>query len=114
MALKTSVADPGCLSGSEIFQLRVPGLNPHKKIQVFLTQKIVSYSQKYDRIMIFYPSRIPDPGVEKAPEPGSRIRNTAQNVSDSSHEMTFGDFPLSPLRGINIGRNKSNQSLTKT
>jgi hypothetical protein len=28
------------------------------------------------RIMTFYPSRIPDPGVKKAPDPGSRIRNT--------------------------------------
>jgi hypothetical protein len=25
----------------------------------------------------FLPSRIPDPGVKKAPNPGSRIRNTA-------------------------------------
>ncbi len=28
------------------------------------------------RILIFYPSRIPDPGVKKAPDPGSWIRNT--------------------------------------
>ncbi len=28
-------------------------------------------------ILIFYRSRIPDPGVKKAPDPGSRIRNTA-------------------------------------
>jgi hypothetical protein len=26
------------------------------------------------RMLTFYPSRIPDPGVKKAPEPGSRIR----------------------------------------
>jgi hypothetical protein len=25
-------------------------------------------------ILTFYPSRIPDPGVKKAPDPGSRIR----------------------------------------
>jgi hypothetical protein len=38
-------------------------------------------SRKYDlgcstwiRILIFYPSRIPDPGDKKAPDPGSRIR----------------------------------------
>jgi hypothetical protein len=28
------------------------------------------------RMLTFYPSRIPDPGVKKAPDPGSRIRNT--------------------------------------
>jgi hypothetical protein len=43
-------------------------------------------SRKYDpgcssriRMLTFYPSRIPDPGVKKAPDPRSwiRIRNTA-------------------------------------
>jgi hypothetical protein len=29
------------------------------------------------RMLTFYPSRIPDPGVKKAPDLGSRIRNTA-------------------------------------
>ncbi len=29
------------------------------------------------RILTFYPSRILDPGVKKAPDPGSRICNTA-------------------------------------
>jgi hypothetical protein len=28
------------------------------------------------RMLIFYPSRFPDPGVKKAPDLGSRIRNT--------------------------------------
>jgi hypothetical protein len=33
------------------------------------------------RMLTFYPSRIPDPGVKKAPDPGSRIRirNTGRN-----------------------------------
>ncbi len=29
------------------------------------------------RMLTLLPSRIPDPGVKKAPNPGSRIRNTA-------------------------------------
>jgi hypothetical protein len=35
------------------------------------------------RMLTFYPSRIPDPGVKKAPDPGSRIRirNTAKKVT---------------------------------
>jgi hypothetical protein len=38
----------------------------------------------------FYPSRIPDPGVKNAPDPGSRIqiRNTAQQT----HKL-FAQFP---------------------
>jgi hypothetical protein len=33
-------------------------------------------SDPLDPDLDFYPSRMPDPGVKKAPDPGSRIRNT--------------------------------------
>jgi hypothetical protein len=38
------------------------------------------------RIMTFHPSRIPDPGVKRAPDPGSRtrIRNTGKIKNPSS------------------------------
>jgi hypothetical protein len=51
-----------------------PHSHPHQRIQVFSTQKLFLSSQKNDQGMfisdpIFFP--IPDPGVIKAPDPGS-------------------------------------------
>ncbi len=87
----TNVADPGCLSwitdptffhpGSQIpdrnFSIPDPG-SASKNLSI-LTQKWFLTSRKYDpscssriRILTFYPSRILDPGVKKAPDPGSR------------------------------------------
>ncbi len=72
----TSLADPGGLS-------RISDLNffhPVSRICIkefkYFTQKLFLSSRKFDpgcssRIQIFYPSRIPDPGVNKTPEPGS-------------------------------------------
>jgi hypothetical protein len=64
--------------GSRFKKIRIPDPNPHKIIEEFLTQKLFLSSRKYDSvwssrilILIFYPSRIPDPGVKKAPDPGS-------------------------------------------
>ncbi len=82
----SSVADPGCLTripdlfffspGSEFFPFRIP--DPHQRILVFLSKKLFLSSRKDDpgcssriRILIVYPSRIPDPGIKKAPDPGS-------------------------------------------
>jgi hypothetical protein len=66
-----SVADPGCFSRSRIRIKEFKYCNPKKG---FLS------SRKYDPvvhpgsripILTFYPSRIPDPGVKKAPDTGS-------------------------------------------
>jgi hypothetical protein len=77
---------PGCLS-------RIPDHNFFhlgsririEEFKYFNPKKMVSKLLKYDpgcspliRILIFYPSQIPDPGVKKAPDPGSRIRNTGR------------------------------------
>jgi hypothetical protein len=89
-----SVADPGCLSRIRFFPSRIP--NPGSKLSPpwipdpgsalknlsILTPKILKKwflsSKMYDpgcasriRMLTFYPSRIPDPGVKKAPDPGS-------------------------------------------
>jgi hypothetical protein len=34
------------------------------------------------RILIFYPSRIPDPGIKKAPDSGSRITVLGSRIPD--------------------------------
>jgi hypothetical protein len=59
--------------GSKRFS--VPGPDPHQIIYVYLTQKLFISSRKYApgcssriQILIFYPFRIPDPGVKKAPD----------------------------------------------
>ncbi len=72
-----SVADPGCLSrirlfsipdpGSELFLSRIPDFNPKKWFLSFMKHV---HPESRIRILTFYPSRIPDPGVKKAPDPG--------------------------------------------
>ncbi len=71
--LKTSVADPGCLSRIRIFSIP----DPHQTIEVFLHKKLFLSSWQYDpgcssqtQILDFFLS-IPDPGAKKAPDPGS-------------------------------------------
>jgi hypothetical protein len=78
------IPDPNCLHpGSRILIKEFKYFTPKKPKKWFLSSK-----KKYDpgcssRIpdpdADFLPSRIPDPGVKKAPNPGSwiRIRNTA-------------------------------------
>jgi hypothetical protein len=73
------IPDPGIgffFSGSRV--KKIPNPDPHQRIKVFFTLKKFLSSRKYDpgfssriRILIFYPSRIPDPEVIKAPDPGS-------------------------------------------
>ncbi len=99
----SSVPDPGCLSripdptffhpGSRIRTVSIPDPGSSSKNLSILTPKKPKTwflsSRKYDpvcssriRMQTFYPSRIPDPGVKKAPDPGSRIRirNTVHSV----------------------------------
>jgi hypothetical protein len=60
------IPDPG----PEFF----PSPDPHQSILSILTKKISSGLFIPDLDPDFYPSQIPDPGVEKAPDPGSQIR----------------------------------------
>jgi hypothetical protein len=68
--------------GSQIGTVSIPGPGSAWKNLSILTPKETKKwflsSRKYDpgcssriRILTFYPSRIPDPGVKKAPDPGS-------------------------------------------
>jgi hypothetical protein len=72
--------------GSDFFPFRIPDptfSHPGSRIRIkyfkyFNPKKWFLSSRKYDpgcssriRIPTFYPSRIPDPGVKKAPDPGS-------------------------------------------
>jgi hypothetical protein len=43
------------------------------------------------RILTFYPSRIPDPGAKKAPDPGSRICNTACVCREKKQKAVMRD-----------------------
>jgi hypothetical protein len=77
------IPDPNCLHpGSRILIKELKYFNPQKSKKKWFLR-----SKKYDpgcssRIpdpdADFLPSRIPDPGVKKAPNPGSRIRNTGR------------------------------------
>jgi hypothetical protein len=55
-------------------------------------------------ILTFYPSRIPDPGVKKAPDPGSqiRIRNTIRNQCTNSVELMPGVLKSLKIRAQDI------------
>jgi hypothetical protein len=82
--------------GSRIRTVSIPDTGSSSKNLSILTPKKAKKkwfqgSKKYDpgcssRIpdpdADFLPSRIPDPGVKKVPNPGSRIRNTASSVLD--------------------------------
>ncbi len=80
--VSSSVADPGCFSRSRILDPNFfhPGSRIRiKEFKYFYPKKCFLTSRKYDpgcssriRILTFYPSRIPDPGVKKAPDPRSR------------------------------------------
>jgi hypothetical protein len=75
------IPDPNCLHpGSRIRIKEFKNFNPKKPKKLFLKKpkKWFLSSRKYDpgcssriRMLTFYPSRIPDPGVKKAPDPGS-------------------------------------------
>jgi hypothetical protein len=64
---------------------KISGSGCASKNLIILTQKNVSKLSKYDAgcssrilILIFYPSWVPDPAIKKAPDPGSRTRNTGK------------------------------------
>jgi hypothetical protein len=90
--MTSSFADPGCLSripdptffhpGYRIQTVSIPDPGSASKNLCILTpkkpKKWLLSSRKYDpscssriRMLTFYPSRIPDPGLKKAPDPGS-------------------------------------------
>ncbi len=88
--LDSSVADPGCLSRIPDPTFFHPGSRICiKEFNYFNPKKWFLSSMKYGpgcssriRILTFYPSRIPDPGVKKAPDPGSG----SSTLLDSSPE----------------------------
>jgi hypothetical protein len=69
-----------------------------KEFKYFNSKKLFLSSRKYDpgcsspiRILTFYPSRIPEPGVKKAPDPGSatlQVCSTALCMQDDDQEAT--------------------------
>jgi hypothetical protein len=81
-------------------------LTPKKK-----TKKMVSKPGKYDPgcssriwMLTFYPSRIPDPGVKKAPDPGSgsatlssRMKEPNITVSRQTFDLVKSDIQLNVL-----------------
>jgi hypothetical protein len=77
------IPDPNCLyPGSRILIKEFKYFNPKKAKKWFLSSKKYDpgcSSRIPDPDADFLPSRIPDPGVKKAPNPRSRIRirNTA-------------------------------------
>ncbi len=77
----TSVADPGCLSRIRLCSIPDPGtklfpsknlsiLTPKNGFQALRNMIRVVHPGSRIRILTFYPSRIPNPGVKKAPDPG--------------------------------------------
>jgi hypothetical protein len=69
--------------GSEFFPSRIQGQhkNSGSRIRIRIKEFKFLSSRKYDsgfssRIRMFYPSRIPDPGIKKALNSGSRTRKT--------------------------------------
>ncbi len=65
-----------------IKRFRIPDPDPHQRLSIFNPKNCFQtlgnmirdvYHGSGYRILIFYPSRIPDPGVKKAPDPGSGI-----------------------------------------
>ncbi len=62
-----------------------------KNLSILTPKKWFLSSRKYDpgcssriRILIFYPSRMPDPGVKKAPDPDPKSRSATLGTSKES------------------------------
>ncbi len=73
-----TVADPGYLSRIWLFSFWIPDL--HKRFYVFKPKKLFPSFRKYapdcsSRIQNMIFLLIPDPGVKKAPDPGSATPN---------------------------------------
>jgi hypothetical protein len=96
------VARPTQCCGSGMF---IPDPNPnffHPGSRIRIKELFLS-SRKYDpgcssriRILIFYPSPIPDPGFKKAPDPGS---GSATLVDEGSIKLLHCHFTGEPAPG---------------
>ncbi len=65
-----SVADMGCLSRIRLFSIPDPNcIHPRSELYPSRIQVVHPGSISRIRMLTFYPSRIPDPGVKKAPDP---------------------------------------------
>jgi hypothetical protein len=99
--------------GSDFIPSRIPDLNcfhpgsripdPHQRLKYFNPKKRFPSSRKYDpnclsriRIVTFYPSRIPDAWVQKAPDPESRIRirNTGERTAEGSQRTEMSSLNI--------------------
>ncbi len=73
--------------------------DPHRRIKLFLTPKLFLSSRKYDPgsgSWFFYLSRILDPGVKKAPDPGSRgQKGTGSRIRNTTSGWVHMSKPLS-------------------
>jgi hypothetical protein len=83
-----------------IFPSRTPDPIRIKEFKYFNPNKWLLSSREYDpvcssriRILLFYPSRIPDPGVKRAPDPGSGSATQYKNI---------GSVPLSVRYQFNL------------
>ncbi len=86
--LVSSVADPGCLSRIWIFSIR----DQPKKL--FLSSRVVHPGSD------FLP--ISDPGVKKAPDPGSASATLTVRVRPHEYRMPYGTVPVCLTKNILI------------
>jgi hypothetical protein len=76
-----SIPDPG----SHLFLSRIPDPGTASQNLSILTKKWFVYPGSGIRIVTFYPSRIPDPEVKKAPDPGSATLSFILKTALSAH-----------------------------
>jgi hypothetical protein len=69
---------------------------------VHLGSRIQIFSHPGSRIQESKKHRIPDPGVKKAPDPGSHIRNTAQKIIWSFALMFYLIDPMSLCSAVSV------------
>jgi hypothetical protein len=86
--------DPGCLSRILDQIYSIP--DPHQRIKIFYLKNSFLSSRKYDpgcsspiRILIFYTSRISDPGVKIhwIPDPQHCLRGTYKSFRQLEHQV---------------------------
>ncbi len=84
--------------GSRVEKIPDPGSRSVPREFIVVTEFFLLSFRKYDpgcsfwiRILILYPSRIPDPGVKKAPDPGSGSATLLLLLLSSTpfHNRTF-------------------------
>jgi hypothetical protein len=95
------ILDPNCLHpGSRILIKEFRYFNPKKSKKWFLSSKKYDpgcSSRIPDPDADFLPSRISDPGVKKAPNPGSRIR-----IRNTGIKLGNSVYPGSQIRLFSI------------